>query len=164
MDGTRTLDPRASSAPVSSCGLKALGNYARGQGSLHEPWGGTRSSPGVRTPPDDGVNVTLAKTAYLGRDFVLNVEELAGRSLAVVAQDGDQFVALASFCADLPRSAAELPLNVKLLVDCSESMSGDSIDAAKRALHHQFAGPDECAELRAATRGLLQMVIWETAA
>ena len=56
------------------------------------------------------------------------------------AQDGEQFVALASFCADLPRDATELPLKVKLLVDCSGSMGGDSIDAAKRALHRILAG------------------------
>jgi len=58
----------------------------------------------------------------------------------VFAQDGEQFVALASFCADLPRDANGLPLKVKLLVDCSGSMGGDSIDAAKRALHRILAG------------------------
>jgi Ca-activated chloride channel family protein len=91
-------------------------------------------------PTEEGVCVSLARGAFLDRDFVLNVAGLAGRSLAVVAQDGEGYVALASFYADLPRDATELPLRVKLLVDCSGSMGGDSIDAAKRALHRILAG------------------------
>jgi len=104
---------------------------------------GALSSPShaiATTHTEEGVRVSLARGAFLDRDFVLNVAGLAGCSLAVVAQDGDRFVALASFCADLPRDANELPLKVKLLVDCSGSMGGDSIDAAKRALHRILAG------------------------
>ena len=70
-----------------------------------------------------GMRVALARDAFLDRDFVLAVGGLSGRSLSVVAQDGDRFVALASFCADVPRSADERPLRLKLLVDCSGSMA-----------------------------------------
>ena len=84
---------------------------------------------------DRGVSVSLPHDGYLDRDLVLNIGGLAGHSLAVVARDGDRFVALASFCAEAPAQEAMLPLRLKLLVDCSGSMTGDSIRAAKRALH-----------------------------
>ena len=86
-----------------------------------------------------GMHVGLARGAFLDRDFVLSVGGLSGRSLAVVAKDGDRYVALASFCADVPRDAAQLPLTLKLVVDCSGSMGGDSIAAARRALHRILA-------------------------
>jgi Ca-activated chloride channel family protein len=89
-----------------------------------------------------GMHVALARGAFLDRDFVLTIAALAGKSLAVVARDGDRYVALASFCADVPREAATLPLTLKLVVDCSGSMNGDSIGAARRALHGILASLD----------------------
>lgn len=86
-----------------------------------------------------GVNVSLARGAWLDRDFVLTIAGLEGRSLVTVAKDGDRYVALASFCAGLPRDADQVPLAMKLVVDCSGSMNGDSIAAAKRALHRILA-------------------------
>jgi Ca-activated chloride channel family protein len=88
------------------------------------------------------MRVGLARGAFLDRDFVLTIGGLSGRSLATVARDGDRYVALASFCADVPRDAATLPLALKLLVDCSGSMGGDSIEAARRALHRILASLD----------------------
>ncbi len=52
----------------------------------------------------------------------------------MVARDGEGYVALASFCPSVP-SAAPKTVAVKLLVDCSGSMAGDSIASAKQALH-----------------------------
>ena len=96
--------------------------------------------------PDQGapalgetVRVTLGQGGWLDRDFVLRLDGLEGQAFCVTAPDGDEVqpqaqAVLASFCPRLP--AQELiPLNLKILVDCSGSMGGDSIEQARRALH-----------------------------
>ena len=87
-----------------------------------------------QTSEGEVLSVSLARLGYLDRDFVLIVG-LVQDSLAVLARDPvapDRVVALASF---RPGLGAEAPATgVKILVDCSGSMAGDSIDAAKRAL------------------------------
>ncbi|MBK7081410.1 MAG: VWA domain-containing protein [Betaproteobacteria bacterium] len=112
--------------------LELLGPVALG--TLESP-----THPIAVSPTDGGAVVTLARHAHLDRDFVLVASALAARSLAVVAKDGDEYVAMASFCARVPARQAEAPLRLKLLLDCSGSMGGDSIAAAKRALHEILA-------------------------
>jgi Ca-activated chloride channel family protein len=81
---------------------------------------------------DDSVSVLLKSGAMLDRDFILLLEGLEGHSFALTAKDGDQHMALASFCPRL--SEKDDPLLLKILVDCSGSMMGDSIFQAKGAL------------------------------
>jgi Ca-activated chloride channel family protein len=81
---------------------------------------------------DDGVSVFLKSGAMLDRDFILLLEGLEGHSFALTAKDGVQHMALASFCPTLPMR--DDPLLLKILVDCSGSMTGDSIFQAKGAL------------------------------
>lgn len=82
------------------------------------------------------LTVSLARQASLDRDFVLVVDQLARDSMVIAARDSvapGAVAILASFC---PRIAVQGKAStaVKILVDCSGSMAGDSIDAAKRAL------------------------------
>jgi len=79
------------------------------------------------------LTVGLARRESLDRDFVLVLDQLPHAGLALAAHDGDRVAVLASFC---PRIAAQgaATTAVKILVDCSGSMAGDSIAAAQRAL------------------------------
>lgn len=82
------------------------------------------------------LTVSLARRGALDRDFVLVIDQLAHDSMAVLARDcvePDGVVALASFCPRVPAQGATT-IGVKILVDCSGSMGGDSIEAAKRSL------------------------------
>jgi Ca-activated chloride channel family protein len=94
------------------------------------------------------VTVNLGRDSYLDRDFVLVMDQLQHCSLATVAHDylkPEQYVVTASFCPTfkatdaLGQPVSPKPLCLKILVDCSGSMAGDSIQAARRALHAMVA-------------------------
>ncbi|MFM2004785.1 MAG: hypothetical protein RLZZ09_440, partial [Pseudomonadota bacterium] len=70
------------------------------------------------------------------RDFILALDQLPGNSLAVLSPDtvhAGQTAAIISLCPAV-RTEENPAIAVKLLVDCSGSMGGDSIAAARRAL------------------------------
>lgn len=96
----------------------------------------TLASPSHRIVTDDtatGRHVRLDADAWLDRDFILTVTGVQTRSASVVARDGDGYVALLSLDPQIAGSEPE-PLALKILVDCSGSMGGDSIRSARRAL------------------------------
>jgi len=87
-------------------------------------------------PRDGSVMVSLSRKGNLDRDFVLCVDQFKQQAFSILGRDFHQteHVALpASFC---PQIATEnmSDVAVKLLVDCSGSMNGDSIRAARTAL------------------------------
>jgi Ca-activated chloride channel family protein len=86
---------------------------------------------------EDGVTVILKGSSYLDRDFVLLLENLDGHSFAIAGPDarsGRGHTALiASYCIAVP-TQTPAPLRLKILVDCSGSMAGDSIKQARNAL------------------------------
>jgi Ca-activated chloride channel family protein len=77
----------------------------------------------------------LAQGAMLDRDFVLNVRAAAATaSIATVYPDGEGYVALASLRPAFPTQSETGPRSIKIVVDCSGSMNGDSITQARTAL------------------------------
>ena len=87
----------------------------------------------------DGGNVMsigLAKRGWLDRDFVLIVDQLPRDSLASIASDPIQAESVAVMACLRPalQPSTGKPVAVKVLVDCSGSMAGDSIDSTRLAL------------------------------
>ncbi len=89
------------------------------------------------TAIDGGQRVSLAPGAFLDRDFVLRLSGPVTRSAGLVALDGQGegagYTALLSLDPGITEEAGA-PLALKLVVDCSGSMGGTSIECARRAL------------------------------
>lgn len=90
----------------------------------------------VATSAEDTVVTLSTGEAFMDRDFVLNIRSgLAGRDAALIGRDlDDGFVALASFSPSLPAQDVTPPRSVKIVIDCSGSMAGDSIAQARQAI------------------------------
>jgi len=92
----------------------------------------------VITEAEEATVVTLAGgLACMDRDFVLNIHQpQGGRDLAVLGEDiSGGYVGLASFVPQLPAPEDIPGRSVKIVVDCSGSMNGDSINQAREALY-----------------------------
>jgi Ca-activated chloride channel family protein len=74
--------------------------------------------------------------AFLDRDLILTLQLAANKVCAITDRDFDGYVALASFYPKMESSKPhnKQPRSIKLLVDCSGSMAGDSIAQARIAL------------------------------
>jgi Ca-activated chloride channel family protein len=95
---------------------------------LHSPSHSLDLAAGER-----GLIVRLNGKGALDRDFVLQVQGIEALNEVLVARDGLEQVAMVT--ATLPlRDRVPEPLALKLLVDCSGSMQGNSIVAAREAL------------------------------
>jgi Ca-activated chloride channel family protein len=80
---------------------------------------------------EDGVRLTMSK-GWLDRDFILTLTG-AGTSRFSIVQDGEQWVAAATFCPAMPNTDTPMPVSLRLVIDCSGSMAGDSIIQARQA-------------------------------
>jgi Ca-activated chloride channel family protein len=80
--------------------------------------------------------VKLSQRGFLDRDFILVIDAIENVSDGLACKDlyEDGQYALIAFFNPRIESLAPKSLTAKVLVDCSSSMSGDSIEAARRAL------------------------------
>ena len=100
---------------------------------------------------EESAIVTFASgDSFMDRDFILNIEaKNIEKETAYVDTDGKGgFIAFASFVPRIPFAGKIPSKSIKIVVDCSGSMSGDSISQAKQAIREILN------QLR--TRGLLQ--------
>jgi len=88
----------------------------------------------------ENLHVAIERQAFLDRDFILNLSSLKNQSFFIVTPDPqmgpEACTVLASFCPPKDSNTNVNRVDLKILVDCSGSMEGDSITSAKRALHH----------------------------
>ena len=122
---------------------------------LHGPLARARlSSPShalAVEPSGDGrsVAVTLAQPGWLDRDLVLVLERLPGLSLGLRAAPDAALragripvlLAMPVVPGAPPETLAPVsrPMRLKMLIDCSGSMSGASLQSAQQALRHGIA-------------------------
>lgn len=117
--------------------LKVRGELAYAQVTSPSHQMATRHVPAGIPTGSPMIDIRLAHDDWLDRDLVLVFSELQHASLGLAAQDRKTpgtGVVMASFTPRFP-AHEPLPVTVKILVDCSGSMNGDSIEAARRALH-----------------------------
>jgi len=80
---------------------------------------------------EHGIRLNLKK-GWLDRDFILMMDG-AGYSNISCVRDDEQWVAMATFCPAIPDVDTGRPLSLRLVIDCSGSMEGDSITQARQA-------------------------------
>lgn len=82
---------------------------------------------------ENGQAVVKLSDAVLDRDFILLMKGVNTASHALYVPDGDEYMLAASFQPVIPHKEIS-PVALKILVDCSGSMMGSSIEEARKGL------------------------------
>ena len=95
-------------------------------------------------PNGEELVVRLAQRGALDRDFILTLSDLLNKSSVISCEDScvpGQTAVMANFSpAPALTEQGTNAVSAKILVDCSGSMSGDSIESARRALRSIING------------------------
>lgn len=77
----------------------------------------------------------VQKTASMDRDVIITIKKTCRQAdAALMEQDGDEYLVWASFQPQFELAEDATARSVKIVVDCSGSMAGDSINQAREAL------------------------------
>lgn len=91
----------------------------------------------VERSADENMSRVLltAKSAFMDRDLIITVkkQDVLAAS-AILTQDGDDWLVWGSFQPTLNKAEDTAPRSIKIVLDCSGSMAGDSITQAREAL------------------------------
>ncbi len=89
----------------------------------------------IQKDPKTTVIALADGEALMDRDFVLNMHsDSIEKNFAIIDRDVDGYAILTSFNPTFPVVKKEFPRSIKIVVDCSGSMGGDSIAQARNAL------------------------------
>lgn len=89
-----------------------------------------------RTAEGNESEITLEqKSGFMDRDLIITIRKQAQQAASVVmVKDGDEYLLWGSFQPQFDLKDDPAPRSIKIVVDCSGSMAGDSIAQARAAL------------------------------
>lgn len=122
-----SVEPDANAKYPFTLGINVRGEMAKGE--IGCPSHSIKMSPNA-----DGITITLDSGAALDRDFILLLHGLENNSSALaIKEDDNSYMLAASFAPQMQKDNIS-PLGLKILVDCSGSMDGESIRQAQKGL------------------------------
>lgn len=84
---------------------------------------------------ETGDSLDLFVKTFADRDFILEIRSGSERvPYSCIGRDGDGYVAAVAMTPDFGKEIRSVPRDIDIVVDCSGSMSGESIEQARTAI------------------------------